>query len=256
MAMGQGKTALVTGASYGIGRAVAEGLGRAGFKVVLTARSEEQLRETARRVSDLGSTAFIIPADLSSDLDRERLFHKLSSQVSSLSVVVHAASGRTDPDLDSDLLTTEDSTIKSLVGTTFEGTVFLVKNLIPLLERGAPSNLILISSDWALRGSHGPSVFSSAKAAVAHFGHTIRRSLAGRGISTTVLYPGDVATFDAEWKEPKWNLSDSLEDVRSELGTTRIPLADIVDAIFFVLDRQMARVEELSLVPLNPDYDY
>jgi short-subunit dehydrogenase len=250
------KKALVTGASYGLGRAISVGLARKGMDLILTARSKELLEETADAVRGSGSSATVIAADISTESGREALLGLLGQETDKISVFVHAASANTDPEEHANLLDTPDETIDALVKTTIAGTIFLTKALIPFLERGAPANVILIASDWALKGSHGPPVFSAAKAAVAHLGHSLRRSLGARRISMTVLYPGDVASFDADWTEPKWQIDDPLEAIKAELGNSRIPLVDIVETIDFIIARKMSRIEELWISPLDPDYDY
>ena len=84
----------------------------------------------------------------------------------------------------------------------------------------------------------------------------MRRSLARHGISLTTLYPGDVATFDADWQEAKWDLDDPVDDVVAELGNSRIPLIDVVQTVEFIISRRLARIEEIVLSPLDGDYDY
>lgn len=250
------RLALVTGASYGIGRAVAVGLARNGFDLVITARSKQLLEETAVAAHLSGRRIEAIPADLSQSADIKKLVDAINTQSNSLSAFIHCASGKTNPETDAELSTTPDETIDDIINTTVGGTIRLTKQLLPLLQTGAPSNIVFISSDWALKGSHGPSVFSAAKAAVGQLGHSLRRGLAAHNISMTVIYPGDVASFDVDWTEPKWQLDDSLDKVKAELGISRIPLVDVVESVIFVLSRKMCRVEEVWIAPLDPEYDY
>jgi len=247
---------LVTGASHGIGRAIAIGLGRAGYKVMLTARSQDELEETAKRVEANEGSAFVVSGDLSSARGRAELVGYVKKHGGKLKTLIHCASASTNPETDATLENTETETIDQIVGTTISGTMHLLKEMKPFLSAASPANVVLIASDWAMRGSHGPPVFSAAKAAIGHLAHTIRREFAHAGISITTLYPGDVASFDKDWTEPVWQIDDPIEKVRAELGESRILLSDIVEAVLFAITRKMSRVEEIHMSPLDPEYDY
>lgn len=252
------RMALVTGASHGIGRAVSLALSRLGYFVVATARNLDELRETADRVGSSSEShkCEVVAADIAQSSGRRKIIETLQAHGTALSLFVHAASASTDPEAHSRLEDTPQEVVSELAAVNVEGSFLLTKDLLPLLTAAGKSNIIFISSDWALRGSHGPPVFAAAKAALAHLGHTMRRDLASSGISLTVLYPGDVATFDADWKEPKWDLDDPIESVVAELGQSRIPLVDITETIQFIISRKLARVEEIVMAPLSADYDY
>lgn len=250
------KVALVTGASHGIGRAVGTALAREGYQIALCARRESELAAVQREIESEGLVAQAVPCDLATAEGRAALVQIIQREWGYVNVAIHCASARTDPETDSTLEGTSRDTIGELVSTTVGGTFYLVKELQPLLSEGQPASLVLIASDWALRGSHGPPVFSAAKAAVAHFGHTIRREFARSGVSVTTVFPGDVASFDLEWREAKWSLDEPISAVRSELGDSRIALADIVDSVLFVVARKLARVEEIYLAPLSGEYAY
>lgn len=253
------KLALVTGASHGIGRATAVALCRRGYDVVATARSEAELRETADRIrrEDASHRVDVVTADISTSAGRDAVVDATASKRHGrLDVLIHAASASTDPDAHKDLVSTPEDVIEQIARTTFEGTCLLLRRFVPLLAQAERANIILIASDWGLRGSHGPPVFSAAKAAVAHLAHTMRRALATSGTHITTLWPGDVATFDTEWVAPKWDLDDPLDDVIREHGASRIALIDLVETIEYVLRRRLAKVEEIILSPPSGDYDY
>lgn len=251
------RSALVTGASYGLGRAICLTLAQRGLDIVATARGEQGLMDTAHQVRATGANCTIVPADLGLADDRARLIEEIQKQTGALTVFVHCASATPDPEAHAKLLATDDQTIATLVRTNVEGAIFLIRDVAKVLEKAArQTNIILISSDWALRGTHGPPAFSAAKAAITHLARAVRHELAHKRISISSLIPGDIATFDSDWAEPKWNLADPIEDVRKELGDTRISLRDMADTIDYILDRKLARIEEIILSPLDPDYDY
>jgi short-subunit dehydrogenase len=245
----------VTGASYGIGRAAAVGLARAGHDLVLVARSDALLQSVATEVSSEGATAQLVVADLATENGRQSV-HAAIADIAGLHAFVHCASATTDPDDEANLEGTSSERIHEVAETTYVATANLLSMLGPELAKSAPAHVIVLVSDWALEGSHGPPLFSSSKAAVLQLLRTCRREFARRGVFLTALVPGDIASFDESWEEPKWSLDDPIDSIRAELGDTRISLADVVDSILFVLSRQLARVDEIRLSPLDAEYDY
>lgn len=249
-------TALVTGASYGIGRAISLGLAREGFDLIVSARSNDLLDQVRTEIEHAGGRVTVVAGDVTVDATRAAIINEADARLQGLKVFVNCASATSDPDQDADLETTADEAIDEMLLTTASAAMHLLKGLKSSLALASPSNAVFFASDWSLRGSHGPPVFSAAKAALLQFVRTSRREFARAGISLTTLVPGDVASFDADWQEPIWSLDDPVEEVRTALGENRIPLVDIVETVLFVCRRHMARVEEIHIAPLSPDYDY
>jgi NAD(P)-dependent dehydrogenase (short-subunit alcohol dehydrogenase family) len=249
-------SALVTGASHGVGRAVAVYLSRRGFRVLCVARAPETLNATVKRILSEGGQAEALMVDLSKTTEVERLAKQAQNKFADLKVMAHLATPRPDPDAEATLESTPIEQIEGYVDVTVRATILLTKALQGLLAKNAPSHLFFMSSDWALRGAHGPAVFSAAKAAVAHFGRSIRREMARNGIRTTILLPGDIASFDADWENPVWDIDDKPEKVTKALGNSRILLSDITNAIGAALDLKTGRMEEIILAPDDAEYDY
>src|SRR5271168_1861998 len=87
----QGKTALVTGAGRGIGRAVALQLGEAGASLVLAARSRDELEETADRIRELGGTALTFPVDLGAQSEVSRLAERAAATPGGVEILINNA---------------------------------------------------------------------------------------------------------------------------------------------------------------------
>jgi short-subunit dehydrogenase len=249
-------SALVTGASHGVGKAVAIYLARRGYQVICVARSAEALEATVQRIRAEGHLGEAIAIDLARPTEVGRLMEVIKEKFSDLKLVAHLATPRPDPDIESTLEGTAESQIDGYLDVMVRAAIVLTKGLETTLATNAPSHLFFMSSDWSLRGSHGPAVFSAAKAAVAHFARSIRREMARNDIRTTLLLPGDIASFDADWEEPIWDIDDSPEKVMNALGKSRILLSDITAAIGMTLDLATGRVEEIVLAPDDAEYDY
>ncbi|MGA9397629.1 MAG: SDR family NAD(P)-dependent oxidoreductase, partial [Anaerolineaceae bacterium] len=87
----QGKTALITGASGGIGAEIAKKLATEGLHVILVARREELLIDLAREITSRGGNATVLPADLSDEKERRRVFNRVMDQFGHLDVLVNNA---------------------------------------------------------------------------------------------------------------------------------------------------------------------
>jgi NAD(P)-dependent dehydrogenase (short-subunit alcohol dehydrogenase family) len=185
--MGQleGKTALVTGASTGIGLAAAQRFVAEGAKVYITGRREAELDAAAKT---LGPNAIPVRNDVSDPNDLDRLFEVVAAGGTGLDVVFANAGG-------GDLATIEDITPEGFdhtFGINVKGTVFTVQKALPLLNPGA--KIVVTGSTSAHRGNLGFGVYSASKAALRQFVRVWAAELAPRGIRVNTIVPGPTDT--------------------------------------------------------------
>jgi 3-oxoacyl-[acyl-carrier protein] reductase len=248
--------AVITGASRGVGRALAISFARKGYDIACLGRDIEGLEKTALRVSQAGRTAWVYPVDFLDPQNAIKVAGELRASHDTITVLAILASPTPDPDAEADLTGTSTDQIIAYSNVILSSSAILTRELAPLLEAGAPGTILFVTSDWALRGAHGPAAFAGAKAGLTHFARSIRREFGRKAIQVSLLLPGDIASYDADWAEPKWDIDDPVEDVLAELGSDRIPLADICEVAGMIIDRRYSRIEEVIIAPRSGEYDY
>jgi len=183
------KTAIVTGASRGIGRAVAKRLAQDGFGVAVNYLSNaSEADQVASEIQRIGSNAIAVKADVANQADVERLFEETMKKFGSVDVVVHNSGimplspiGKSDVEL-----------FDKVISTNLRGT-FLV--LAQAAEHIASGGRIIAFSSSVLAKSfptYGPYVAS--KAGVEGLVHVLTNELRGRNITVNAVAPGPVAT--------------------------------------------------------------
>ncbi|HVE64815.1 MAG TPA: glucose 1-dehydrogenase [Mycobacteriales bacterium] len=187
----QGKAALVTGASRGIGRAIAIGLARAGVDVAINARSTEALEETRSAVEALGRRAIVVPADVT---DREAVLAMVTGALDGLGhldIVVNNAGGTSFMVPFTDLRFTGWDKVMAL---NTSSVVHVCQAVGPhLLERGSGS-VINVASIAGLGGTPALSPYGASKAAVVSLTRSLAMEWAHAGVRVNALCPGWTAT--------------------------------------------------------------
>ena len=185
-----GQIALVTGASRGIGRAIAVKLASCGATVAGVARTLEGLQPTLQAIRDAGGTADGYAANVADSADVQRVVDEIEAKSQRIHVLVNNA-GVTRDGL---MLRMEDSAWQDVIDTNLKGTFLFSRAVGACMMRGRYGRIINISSVSGLMGNPGQANYSASKAGVIGFSKTIARELASRGITVNVVAPGFITT--------------------------------------------------------------
>jgi short-subunit dehydrogenase len=191
-----GRTALVTGASSGIGAEIARHLAARGHGLALVARREGPLRELADELTSGtgGIRVEVVPADLTDETSRAEIGRELAGRGLEVDVLVNNAGLSTMGPVHR----AERDRELAMIRTDVEAVVDLCTTFLPgMVERGAGA-VLNVASTAAFQPLPGQAGYSASKAFVLAYGHALRGELSGTGVSVTTLCPGPVETAIAE----------------------------------------------------------
>ncbi len=185
-------TAIVTGASSGIGEATARRLARDGMRLTLAARRQDELERVAREIEAGGGQALIAPTDVRDRAAIHRMVQATLDRWGRVDVLINNAGlgySAQVVDLDPDQL-------RDQVSVNLVAVIECAQAVLPAMIRQESGHIINVASIAGLVGLPGSSVYSATKSAVISFSDALRREVrdAKRGIQVTALCPGFVAT--------------------------------------------------------------
>ena len=185
-----GRTALVTGAGGGIGRAIALALARAGAQVAVLDIARERAEAVRAEVEALGVKALALPADLTRRAEVEQAVATAVGQFGQLDLLVNNAGwDRMQLFLDSD-----EETWERIIALNFRAVLYTCKAALPPMVARGRGKVVNIASDAGRVGSSGEAVYAGTKGAVIAFSKTLAREVARAGVTVNVVCPGHTET--------------------------------------------------------------
>lgn len=189
-----GKIALVTGGTSGIGRETAIVLSKAGAKVALTGRREAEGQETVRMIEESGGEAIFIQADMSVEEDIKRSIEETVSKFGRLDIAVNNAG----VEVDGPITEVEKSDYDKIFGVNVWGVLASMKHEIPVMLENGGGSIINMSSIAGHIGVAGVSVYIASKHAVEGLTKVAAMENAQTGIRVNAVAPGLIATAMAD----------------------------------------------------------
>ncbi len=191
----QDKVAIVTGASGGIGAAVAWELADRGATVVLVARRADALEERAKAIQAAGGMAVVLPCDVTDDKAASEMVRSVDDRFGRVDLLVNGAGAM----VWSPLAVLHEDEARHLLDLNAFATWFLVRCCAPLLPKGSGA-VVNIASAAGLQGVSGLSAYSASKGAVIAMTRSLAKEFAPRRVRVNAVAPGVVMTASSRLK--------------------------------------------------------
>ena len=230
-----GKVAIVTGASRGIGRAIAVELGKLGATVVCNyIGSEEAIEETLALVKATGADGIAVKGDVSISEDVTNLVDTVAKEYGHIDILVNNA-GITRDGL---LMRMKEEDWDAVLDINLKGTFLTTKAVTRLMMKQKSGRVINITSVSGVTGNAGQANYAAAKAGLIGFTKSLAREVASRGITVNAVAPGFIAT----------DMTDALNDEQKSAIMGQVPAGrlgdpkEIAAAVLFLASDEAAYV--------------
>jgi 3-oxoacyl-[acyl-carrier-protein] reductase len=205
------KVAFITGATRGIGRAIALELAKEGYNIALNYRTENEALETLKKeISELGVECYPVQGDVSKAEDSERMTKEIIEHFEQIDVLVNNA-GITKDKL---IQRMKEEEFTDVINVNLVGTFNITKNVIKYMTKKRYGKIINISSVVGISGNAGQSNYAASKAGIIGFTKSIAKELASRNITANAVAPGFIQT----------DMTNVLKDEIKEAIESTIPL--------------------------------
>lgn len=233
------KTILITGASKGIGKAIALSLASLNTNLGLVARSQKELEALQTEIIKLGSKAEIFIGNVADESFANATIKTMLQKFGKIDVLINNAGYGVFDNVENITATDWDN----LFATNTKGTFLFCKAVIPAMKESKDGHIINVASDVAKRAFSGGSLYCASKYAQEGFSAAIRKELRPFGIKVSVVYSGLVdSSFHAD-PQGSTNHDDWLKN------------EDMANAIqYIVAQPKHVVIDELMIHPLSQDY--
>ena len=227
-----GKVALVTGASKGIGEAIARGLAEFGAKVVVSSRKQDAVDAVAEAFKADGLEATGIAANVGSIEDIHRLIDKTVETYGGLDIIINNAA--VNP-VFGPIQNTDERAFDKIIDVNLKGPFELCKKAYPILKQRGGGSIIHISSIGGLTPEAGIGIYSVSKAAIINLTQAMAQDWGGDNIRVNAICPGLIKT---KFSEALWSDDKILDRFLEKISLGRAGIADDIAgmAVFLASD--------------------
>lgn len=236
-----GKVALVTGASRGIGRYIANALAREGCDVGICARSEADLAEVVAELEEAGARAHAVPADLTEAKNPGRFVEDVAGELGGADVLVNNVGGNRRGDFEE--LSDEDW--QDLIDLNFMSHVRASRAAIPHMREAGAGSIVFISSIFGREvGGAGLSLYNTTKSALISVAKIMAQELSGEGIRVNSVAPGSIRFPGGSWDRRVKEQPEKMEQfVEENLPIGRFGRAEeVADVVTFLASERASLV--------------
>ncbi len=184
------KTALVTGASRGIGKACVQALASVGYRVILAARSADKLQEVSDEIRAAGSESFVVEVDLASRDSIVKAFGKAAKEFGRIDILVNNA-GVTRDGL---AVRMKQADWEIVLQTNLSGAFYSIQQVLPSMMRERWGRIVNISSVVGEMGNAGQSNYTASKAGLIGLTKSLAQEVGSRKITVNAVAPGFIQT--------------------------------------------------------------
>ncbi len=234
-----GKTALVTGASRGIGRAIALAVAERGATVIVTARTVEAAAQTAEAIVGFGGRAQAVALDIADDASVEATMAGVLKEHATIPLLVNNA-GITRDNL---LMRMKTEDWNQVIDTNLSGIYRVCRSLVPSMVKARYGRIVNITSVVSRSGNPGQVNYAAAKAGAEGFTRSLARELASRNITVNCIAPGFIDT----------DMTQQLTEAQREALLTQVPLKrlgtpeDVAHGVTYLLSDAASYVTGITL---------
>ncbi len=237
------KVALITGATRGIGKAIAIRLANAGFDIALNYRKEnDDLTNTKSEIEKAGVDCLPVQGDISSFEDCERIAKEIFDKFGKIDVLVNNA-GITKDML---LMRMKPEDFSSVVDVNLIGTFNMTRNVVPYMVKARSGKIVNISSVVGIEGNAGQANYAASKAGIIGFTKSLARELGSRNILVNAVAPGFIET------DMTAVLSDSVRDeIAKKISLRRMGSAEDVAGVVEFLCGEASSYVTGTVIPVT-----
>jgi clavulanate-9-aldehyde reducatase len=240
----EGRRAVVTGASSGIGEATALALAREGATVSLGARRKDRLDELAQRIESEGGTAHSFEVDVGDETAAQALIEGAAERMGGLDMLINNAGVMLLGPVEGG----DSDEWRRMIDVNVLGLLYCTQAALPLIREAGGGNIVNVSSVAGRVAALGSGVYNFTKFGVVGFSEALRQEAMHSGIRVTVVEPGFVAT-ELQGHNTNPVVVQAIEKMREQTGEV-LQAEDIAAAIHYVVSQpQRVNIGEMLIRP-------
>jgi clavulanate-9-aldehyde reducatase len=240
----EGRKALITGGSSGIGEATAVALAAEGATVTLGARRKDRLDEIVERIAGDGGTAYAVEADIADEVQAKNLVSTAVDEMGGLDILVNNAGVM----LLGLVYGADTNEWRQMLNVNCLGLLYCTHEALPVMGNGGGGHIVNVSSVAGRNANAGSAVYNMTKFGVVAFSEALRQEALNVNIRVTCVEPGFVDT-ELQGHNTNPMVLERVEEMRESIGTL-LSSEDIANAIVFAVSQpEHVNVNEVLVRP-------